>query len=111
MFIYEKSIFSQKFGQGLQRLNVVGLSFHVGSGQQTVDAYIDALDRARSVFDVVESLGIKFKVLDIGDGFPKMIKIMERTVVDGQITFIISTTYIGSFDNIPYDHAFLFQCL
>jgi len=51
-------------------LNVVGLSFHVGSGQQTVEAYIDALDRARSVFDVAESLGMKFSVLDIGGGFP-----------------------------------------
>jgi ornithine decarboxylase len=51
-------------------LNVVGLSFHVGSGQQTVEAYIDALDRARSVFDVAESLGIKLSVLDIGGGFP-----------------------------------------
>jgi len=51
-------------------LNVVGLSFHVGSGQQTVEAYIDALDRARSVFDVAESLGMKLSVLDIGGGFP-----------------------------------------
>jgi len=51
-------------------LNVVGLSFHVGSGQQTIEAYIDALDRARSVFDMAEGLGMKLKVLDIGGGFP-----------------------------------------
>jgi len=51
-------------------LNVVGLSFHVGSGQQTVEAYIDALDRAKSIFDTAESLGIKLSVLDIGGGFP-----------------------------------------
>jgi len=51
-------------------LNVVGVSFHVGSGQQTVEAYIDALDRARSVFDIAENLGIKLSVLDIGGGFP-----------------------------------------
>jgi len=51
-------------------LNVVGLSFHVGSGQQTVEAYIDALDRAKSVFETAENLGIKLKVLDIGGGFP-----------------------------------------
>jgi ornithine decarboxylase len=54
----------------LMGLNVVGLSFHVGSGQQTVEAYIDALDRARSVFDMAESLGVKLSVLDIGGGFP-----------------------------------------
>lgn len=51
-------------------LNVVGLSFHVGSGQQTVEAYIDALDRAKSVFDMAEKEGIKLSVLDIGGGFP-----------------------------------------
>jgi len=51
-------------------LNVVGLSFHVGSGQQTVEAYIDALDRAKSVFETAENLGIKLSVLDIGGGFP-----------------------------------------
>jgi len=51
-------------------LNVVGLSFHVGSGQQTVEAYIDALDRAKGIFDLAESLGMKMSVLDIGGGFP-----------------------------------------
>jgi len=51
-------------------LNVVGLSFHVGSGQQTCDAYVDALDRARGIFDLAESLGTPFSVLDIGGGFP-----------------------------------------
>jgi ornithine decarboxylase len=51
-------------------LNIVGLSFHVGSGQQTVDAYVDALDRAKTVFDLAESLDVKLSVLDIGGGFP-----------------------------------------
>jgi len=51
-------------------LNVVGVSFHVGSGQQTVEAYIDALDRAKAVFEMAESLGMKLSVLDIGGGFP-----------------------------------------
>jgi len=51
-------------------LNVIGVSFHVGSGQQTVEAYLDALERARSVFDTAENLGIKMSVLDIGGGFP-----------------------------------------
>jgi ornithine decarboxylase len=51
-------------------LNVVGVSFHVGSGQQTVEAYIDAIDRARSIFEMAENLGMKLSVLDIGGGFP-----------------------------------------
>jgi len=74
--------FSSKFGAKLSDcpkllkgakemgLNVVGVSFHVGSGQQTVEAYIDALERAKSIFDMAESIGIKMSILDIGGGFP-----------------------------------------
>jgi len=51
-------------------LNIVGLSFHAGSGQQTVDAYIDALNRAKTVFEIAESIGSPLSVLDIGGGFP-----------------------------------------
>jgi len=74
--------FSSKFGTPISEcrklfkcskelgLNVVGISFHVGSGQQTVEAYADALDRARMLFDMASSEGIELSVLDIGGGFP-----------------------------------------
>lgn len=51
-------------------MNVIGLSFHVGSGCMSTTAYEKALDLARSVFDTAESLGLNFDVLDIGGGFP-----------------------------------------
>jgi len=51
-------------------LNLVGISFHVGSGQQTVEAFTDAIVNAKKVFDLAESYGIKMNVLDIGGGFP-----------------------------------------
>jgi len=35
-----------------------------------VNAYIDALDRARGVFDLAETIGFNFTILDIGGGFP-----------------------------------------
>jgi ornithine decarboxylase len=74
--------FSSKFGakfpdvpkllQGAKEmgLNIVGVSFHVGSGQQTVEAFTDAIENARKIFDMAESAGIKMKCLDIGGGFP-----------------------------------------
>jgi len=74
--------FSSKFGAPLNEcgklfkagkemgLNIVGISFHVGSGQQTVEAYADALDRAKMLFDLAKEEGIELKVLDIGGGFP-----------------------------------------
>lgn len=52
-------------------LDVVGVAFHVGSGCRDVMAYVNALYRARRVFDEALQLGIPpLSVLDIGGGFP-----------------------------------------
>lgn len=51
-------------------LNVVGVSFHVGCGSKDVDCYYDAIKSAKSLFDFASSVGYKFKLLDIGGGFP-----------------------------------------
>jgi ornithine decarboxylase len=51
-------------------LNVVGVSFHVGSGQQTVEAFTDAIEKAKTVFDIAAQYGFIMKCLDIGGGFP-----------------------------------------
>ncbi|RHY22706.1 hypothetical protein DYB32_009424 [Aphanomyces invadans] len=50
--------------------NVVGVSFHVGSGCSDASAYTDAVVRAKKVFDIGASLGFNFELLDIGGGFP-----------------------------------------
>ncbi|RHY04410.1 hypothetical protein DYB25_008200 [Aphanomyces astaci] len=50
--------------------NVVGVSFHVGSGCSDAAAYTDAVVRARKAFDIGASLGFDFDLLDIGGGFP-----------------------------------------
>jgi len=51
-------------------LNVIGVSFHVGSGCFDEYAFHDAICRARKVFDEGEELGFKFTLLDVGGGFP-----------------------------------------
>lgn len=51
-------------------LNVVGVSFHVGSGCQDARAFEAAITDARTVFNIGESLGFNFTILDIGGGFP-----------------------------------------
>ncbi|KII71439.1 Ornithine decarboxylase [Thelohanellus kitauei] len=51
-------------------LNVIGVSFHVGSGCFDPQAYSDAIFLAREVFGLAESMGIKMSLLDIGGGFP-----------------------------------------
>lgn len=51
-------------------LNVVGVSFHVGSGCYDASAYSAAVVMARTVFDMAEKVGFHLDLLDIGGGFP-----------------------------------------
>jgi len=52
-------------------MEVVGVSFHVGSGCRDSSRYELALKDARQLFDLAEAdYGFKMKILDIGGGFP-----------------------------------------
>jgi len=51
-------------------LNVIGVSFHVGSGCYDTSAFYYAVKSARNVFSEAESVGFNFTLLDIGGGFP-----------------------------------------
>ncbi|XP_047328731.1 ornithine decarboxylase-like [Impatiens glandulifera] len=51
-------------------IDVVGVSFHVGSGTTDYSAYHSAISVARGVFDTAAKLGLpKMRVLNIGGGF------------------------------------------
>lgn len=72
---------SQKFGASLDcasellqlakdlNLNVVGVSFHVGSGASDPQAFAKAVQDSRAVFDQAADVGFDLKVLDVGGGF------------------------------------------
>eukprot|EP00158_Paraphelidium_tribonemae_P008617 Partr_v1_DN28630_c0_g1_i2_m50063 putative ornithine decarboxylase len=74
--------FSTKFGAPLHStkgllataksldLNVIGVSFHVGSGCFDAMSFRDAVVAARRVFDEGSEVGYDFKLLDVGGGFP-----------------------------------------
>lgn len=51
-------------------LNVVGVSFHVGSGCFDASAFYYAVKASKQVFNEAEGLGFNFTLLDIGGGFP-----------------------------------------
>ena len=51
-------------------LNIIGVSFHVGSGCQDPVSYKDAIILAREVFDLAKEFGYNMNFLDIGGGFP-----------------------------------------
>jgi ornithine decarboxylase len=75
--------FSKKFGCPVEdalnllpiaqklNLNIVGVSFHVGSGCGDAAAYATALDHARRVFEEGTRLGMPpMTIVDLGGGFP-----------------------------------------
>jgi ornithine decarboxylase len=51
-------------------LNVIGVSFHVGSGCQNPSIYFDAIKSAKEIFEDGATLGFRMTLLDIGGGFP-----------------------------------------
>jgi ornithine decarboxylase len=52
------------------KLEVEGLSFHVGSQCTNVQNYVQALHLAAGIFSEAKSRGFDLKLLDIGGGFP-----------------------------------------
>lgn len=52
------------------KLNVVGVSFHVGSGCYEATAFSAAVRMAHDAFCLAKTLGFEFNLLDIGGGFP-----------------------------------------
>ena len=50
-------------------LDVIGVSFHVGSGCYDANAFEDAVSRASQVFSMGIAAGYRFTLLDVGGGF------------------------------------------
>ncbi|KAJ3040077.1 hypothetical protein HK097_002656 [Rhizophlyctis rosea] len=51
-------------------MEVIGISFHVGSGCFDASAFGEAVYLARKAFDIGATLGFNFTLLDVGGGFP-----------------------------------------
>ncbi|KAJ8289509.1 hypothetical protein GJAV_G00002140 [Gymnothorax javanicus] len=75
-------VLSNKFGARLKEcpmlleaaknlgLNVIGVSFHVGSLCSNSDAYRKAIKDCCKIFDMAAKLGYSMNLVDIGGGFP-----------------------------------------
>ena len=50
-------------------LNVVGVSFHVGSGASDPQSFVKAVQDSRTVFDQAAEVGYNLTTLDVGGGF------------------------------------------
>lgn len=54
-------------------LNIVGVSFHVGSGCKDPMQFADAVWRAKQVFQMGKKEGYSFNLLDVGGGFEDVV--------------------------------------
>lgn len=50
-------------------LNVVGLSFHVGTEVKSAECYGRGIRICRKIFDDAKTLGYEFNLIDIGGGY------------------------------------------
>lgn len=51
-------------------LDAAGVCFHVGSQTVSADPYLNALEKARVIFEEATAHGLQLRILDIGGGFP-----------------------------------------
>jgi ornithine decarboxylase len=82
------------------KLDVIGFSFHVGSGCSSADTFYDAIYECRKACDIATKIGINITVIDIGGGFPgvdRNIKFEDiaKRINDG-ITEFFSETETGT---------------
>lgn len=89
--------FNAKFGVAVEELapilseakrigaQIVGVSFHVGSGCRSADAFVNAVENARAAFDLFSQFGLpEPKFLDLGGGWPGALLGQEEK---GEIAF------------------------
>ena len=75
-------------------LNVVGISFHVGSGARNPAAFPIAVGKARDAFDLATAMGFSMRVLDLGGGY------------SGNLTEGITMAKVAASLNAALDHHF-----
>ncbi|KNA00673.1 S-adenosylmethionine decarboxylase-ornithine decarboxylase [Plasmodium vivax North Korean] len=52
-------------------LNIVGVSFHVGSNTKNLFDYCQAIKLSRDVWNISNKMGYQFEILNLGGGFPE----------------------------------------
>ena len=79
---YSVCKFNSKFGCKLEnienlihlmsvlKLQLIGFSFHVGSGCKNVESYYNAIETCRKAYDLAVKHNINISMIDIGGGFP-----------------------------------------
>lgn len=121
-----KCQFNKKFGCRLHqveslltiaktlKLNVIGFSFHVGSGCSSAESFYEAIRDCKKATETATTLGIQISMIDIGGGFPgvdqeiSFVDIAKR-VNDGIHDFFETETESGAIQFIAEPGRFFAQ--
>lgn len=68
-------------------LHVRGIHFHVGSGCSQLGIFSKALKDARRVFDLGIERGFNMNILNLGGGFPGIVRDPTASIPKGSVTF------------------------
>eukprot|EP00877_Chromochloris_zofingiensis_P000162 jgi/Chrzof1/10146/Cz04g30180.t1 len=77
-------------------LNVVGVSFHVGSACKNLATFSTAIEKAREIFELGTTVGFPMDLLDIGGGFTGRFDEMGN-VMFGDIATTINSALAANF--------------
>ncbi|CRG99193.1 S-adenosylmethionine decarboxylase/ornithine decarboxylase, putative [Plasmodium relictum] len=59
-----------EFGKN-HKLNIIGVSFHVGSNTKNLFDYCQAIKLSKEVWDLSKKFGYNFEILNLGGGYPE----------------------------------------
>jgi ornithine decarboxylase len=68
-------------------LNVIGISFHVGSGCRNKLQYKTAIEDCHKVYELAKKLDIHIELIDIGGGFPGYSQCISENKEQNEIKF------------------------
>ena len=81
------------------KLDVIGFSFHVGSGCTSANTFYDAINECKKACVIAEKIGIKISIIDIGGGFPGIDKNIKFEDIAKRINDGMSDFFQSELDN------------
>ena len=81
------------------KLDVVGFSFHVGSGCCNADTFYHAINECKKACDIAKKIGIDISIIDIGGGFPGIDKNIKFEDIAKRINDGINDFFQTELDN------------
>jgi ornithine decarboxylase len=84
------------------KLDVVGFSFHVGSGCSSPETFYNAIYECKKAYDIALKIGISINVIDIGGGFPGVDRDIKFEDISKQINDAINTFFSETKEPIKF---------